>query len=146
MLGGGARTLYSGAGQLLQQSAPHLPGTWLAYSHDHQISDPGWIVGYLLSIPVRPSGFSRNLAGGMYIWNGPHGGGYQSSGISSLSPWAVTSVGAIAQKDVRNGPNRFLTDAFPNMASPGGVTAWSKDHSLPSVGFTTAYALVVTAQ
>lgn len=146
LLGGGAKALYSGAGQLLYASAPGGGSSqyWLAFSHDHQFSDPGWVVGYLVSIPACPTGFGRCLAAGLYNWNGPSGGGYQSSGISAASPWAVTSVGAIAQAP--NGGNRFLTDSFPTMAGSGGVTAWSKDHNVPVTGFTTAYARVITVQ
>jgi hypothetical protein len=147
LLGGGARTIYSGAGQLLWASAPVGGDSqyWLAQAHDHQFSDPGWVMGYLVSIPRCPAGFGRCLVGSLASANGPTGGGYQPSGIAIQSPWAVTSVGAIANTSSGNN-NRLLTDAFPHMAGTGGVSAWSKDHIVPVTGFTTAHARMIRAQ
>ena len=142
LLSGGAQALFSGAGQLLWGSAPGPSGQdWRVFAHDHQFSDPGFVVGHVVSIPTCPVGFGRCLSASLATLNGPSGGGYRSSAIAIQSPWAVTSVGAFAQTP--NGGNRFLTDAFPRMAGTGGVEATSKDHVVPVTGFTTSFARMI---
>jgi hypothetical protein len=141
-IGGGARTKYSGAGQLLTRSAPESYSTaWLASSKDHLVADPGFVTAYVIGIKPK-------------IQN-PAGGGYRvtirEDKISVQSPaskmsaaqlerlgYAVSGVGGAA---FFTGPGRMLNALNPWRY---GCQVRSKDHGQPDYGETYAHAIGVS--
>jgi hypothetical protein len=142
LIGGGAESLWGGAGQLLTGSYPSNVGvfgaSWIAKAKDHEASDLARITSYAISIP--PCLTPDVCVGlGADMWNSATGGGYLQSSRISPSLTVTTSVGI--QNFIDSGPGRLVTDMKPIMSQQGGVDTWTKDHITASVGHQLAYAI-----
>jgi hypothetical protein len=138
MIGGGARTNYTGAGSLLYGSTPSLSTpdqrTWIGYAKDHKRSDPATITTWVIGIKPAIAGFGtlevvtkqtmkrlvERQVGDVVVATDP---GWVAAGAGAFSDGGVTG--------------RLLTAIIPGMTY---VEAQDKDH-LVAVGGT-LYAVV----
>jgi hypothetical protein len=147
LVGGGAYTTYTGAGELLYRSLPSGDtACWYAASTDHLIVDNSGVLKVVaIGLPQCPSGFGC-LQHGYFFWNGSHGGGYQSSTSTASGGWATTSVGGDTPTDSPFSANRLLSDLIPVTTGVGGAKVWTKDHGVAQSGWSVAYDMVVAKQ
>jgi hypothetical protein len=152
MVGGGAYTTYTGAGELLVNSGPYFndfvqggtQGCWAAWSKDHIVADPsGTIHPTVIAMPRCPTGFGGCLGHGLFNLNGAGGTGYRGAQVGATNGgWATTSIGAKAHSN----PlvyGRLLTHLLPWSGGAGGATIWTKDHGFAEYGWGEALAYVL---
>jgi len=143
LVGGGAQTGYTGAGQLLTKSFPLASGAWAAESKDHAgLTSSGVLSVSVIGMRRCPAGTNRCF--NSKISTDPPAGAAQSTGYWSvfsnpLSGRVTTSVGA---KIDYNGVGRMLTQLFPETTfGYGGTTATFKDHTIVDSGTAFAYTV-----
>jgi hypothetical protein len=136
MVGGGAKTNYSGAGQLLTESYPLDATTWHARSKDHSFSDEGTVSSYAIAVPTCPAGFNGCLRVQRSSSSVTAAQGYVSK--QQTVGQAVSSVGG---RSTYNGAGRLLVNLA--VMSAGGVAASSKDHEWLDSGTLEAHAMGV---
>jgi hypothetical protein len=156
LVGGGAFTNWSWPGELLIQSYP-VPtlqpsqGAWYAESGNPVFGEDPFasVTAVAIGVPRCPDTYTGCLTGGLYSWNGPHGGGYEGSTIPQPDQgWATTSIGGIAEIDPSQwNYNRYITSMIPEVGfARGSATVWTKDHVNAQSGWSLAYSLVVAKQ
>jgi hypothetical protein len=149
LVGGGARALFGGAGQLLTRSYPDFSGAslrWFAGSKDHGTGDPGTVRAYAIGINRCPAGYVggclKSSVAFECLFN--HGGGYQSALRSGVGPQhAMVSIGGEAYW---NGNGRMLADLIPAVSATApniyGLVR-TKDHGVADGGATCADVLAI---
>jgi hypothetical protein len=162
LIGGGARALYSGAGQLLTESYP-FGNSWHAKSKDHHFADPGQVLAYAIAINQCPTGFGACLEASSGATSVTCSGGLCCNGQTPAYPfanncplqvampttmWATTSVGG---RSLYNGAGRLffaLSPYFPFDQEPLGppyngsapvVSVHTKDHHYADSGSAIGY-------
>ena len=133
MLGGGARAVTQGPGQLLTASTPTTAG-WVAKSKDHIQSSPGAVISYVISMPnTRLPGLNVPLRSRINSACIDNVTGYRQRVLADTTfTEVVTGAGA---DTTYSGWGRMLTDVFPRpTVDPGLVLAESKDHGFADAG------------
>jgi hypothetical protein len=143
LLGGGAETLTTGAGQLLTNSYPASTTVWTASSKDHVTSSTGFVTAYAISIPACPPNLGYCLTSSNSNWWSSTGTGYRSSSIANPAGWVTVGVGAHSSY---SGSGRLLTDIVPLMSGQGGVFGSSKDHKVLDSGAVLSFAMALRRQ
>jgi hypothetical protein len=141
IIGGGASTIYRGAGVMLTGSYPPNPWQWTAEAKDHEVADSGWVLSYPIGVRTDAIPNVGHLATSYSTNDGMSYGG--AFNISTATPYgyATTCVGAQTQW---NGYGRMLEALFyaPYSFPPSGST-WSQDHDYQDSGSTSVYTLGV---
>lgn len=142
LIGGGARTVWSGPGVMLVGSFPDA-FQWVAEAKDHVLAERGLVVAYAIGIASTIPGFG-NL--GVVVNDAVTytSGAYGVSQVLQPTGTALTSIGGHATGwSARAG--RLLADLIPFYDFPSnqrsGARVTTKDHHLPDSGETRAYAL-----
>jgi hypothetical protein len=169
LLGGGAKAIYTGAGQLLVASYPQFSGGswgWRTNSKDHGISNPGKVLAqaiYMTNIPWGVGGatldgriFSLHkvpaVPGGYAVLTtaGPIPDPADLRMNDQLDPfcgcnfgWVLTGIGADTYL-VGGANGRLLVDLFPLGWDRGSVHVTTKDHSAKNGGGINGYILGMT--
>jgi hypothetical protein len=139
LVGGGARTNYSGFGSLLTQSYPSSLTAWTTVAKDHLSADPATVTSYAIGIndptgdwqvgifPSQPSSVSSHPSASASL-----PAGYVLTGGGCVDNWAPTGAAG-----------NLLTASYPTLP-PGGQATWEcrgKDHSVASPAAITAFVV-----
>lgn len=134
-VGGGARSNWTGAGQLLTQSYPSSTTSWRGASKAHMLSDPSTLDVYCIGVSSTIANF------GTFNWTRPFAGHFTQTGADAAYAAPVanpkslpTCAAGVASFE---GAGRLLYGLF---VSPDFSIAFSKDHVAADAGITTAYA------
>lgn len=135
VVGGGAETIWTGAGQLLTASIPTGTKQWYAKSKDHYTSDPGRVRAYAIALKEDIPGF-----GALDIEYRAGSPSYASTGYANANVPVSSSyvIGCAGGETDWTGYGRMLTRMYFNV----GVTevrVQSKDHIVASAGNLRAY-------
>jgi hypothetical protein len=144
VVGGGARAFFGGAGQLVTENYPISNG-WRASSKDHQVSDPGFVQAYVLSLPKCPTGMSSPfcLKTKVLLGQSTTGTGYREAILVNPENSLMTGIGSRP-----GGSNRLLHDIYPRVTSDGFDQAIVryKDHLTAASGTAEVHLITLAQQ
>jgi hypothetical protein len=145
VIGGGARSNYTGVGQLLTGSFPSNTTTWFGQSKDHLTADPATITTYCIGIDTMIPG-----VGGLVVEQVtasatvPGGVGTASNNVTNSPRSAPACYGGQATWNGTKG--RLLFRMSPGDPDIRSFTTSSKDHLEGDSGTTTAWLTEVRLQ
>lgn len=133
VIGGGARTNWTGEGSLLTASYPSSTSTWRASAKDHAVADPATVTAWAIAVADPKDEWDVVI--------------YSATGAAANHPSAAVTVshdflmtGGGGQAHAA-GYGSLLTASFPRDSSTWEVRG--KDHLSADVGQVTAYAIGV---
>jgi len=155
IIGGGARTNYSGAGSLLEYSFPQNPAdkangvpwgysaNWVAGSRDHEVADPATISAFdVVLIDTQEQYIVRQFQAEGAVAPHPHAEVMLPAGF-------VMTGGGCGVEEPDSAAGNMLVASYPVVTTnPDGsvVSKWvcdSKDHDVPSPAGLGAYVIGV---
>ncbi|SFD84009.1 hypothetical protein SAMN05518672_103454 [Chitinophaga sp. CF118] len=138
LIGGGAKVVYSGAGNMLVKSMP-LGDTWYAGSKDHDVASSAVVTSYAIGIKTAIPNFG-NLEIGQESNSNFVPSGFGVVTVNIDNSWVLACPGAQA---FYNNAGRMLTAIEANIRD---VKVTSKDHKVYDGGTTYAYAVKIRKQ
>ena len=140
LVGGGARTNYSGFGSLLTQSYPSSPTSWTAVAKDHLSADPATITAYVVGINDPTDDWDVGI-----FQSQPSAVANHPSASASLPAGYVLTGGGCVDNWVPTGAmGNLLTASYPTLPPPPAPPTWEcrgKDHSVASPASLVAYVI-----
>jgi hypothetical protein len=149
LIGGGAEVLPNVLAEeslfpdLFLVESRRVGNAWRATAKNNQTGDVGSIKAYAIGIDACPAGFGRCLAFSRTDAASGSAAGYVAATASVTAPWAITSIGGLAEQG--GGAGRYFTDLVPLNGMSQGFSVRTKDQGGSDAAVTRGMALKVAA-